>query len=813
MAQQELTTVLTVKIGGTERVLKTLGDAEKAAADLTAEIQKTQKGTKEYVRLNQQLEEVNEQLSAAGQNAKKSQGIFGKFRGAVGSVTKGFNGLRVAIAATGIGSLIQIVERLIAFFSQFDEVQQIVNRGMTALNVVFRKGFEILKALGGVVVAFLTNIKELPSALSKVGNEFSSLADDIVKADKAQQALNQVEREQVRLSVEIAELARKKEVAIKQADDTTRSYAARIESVNEAEEASLQIADKSLALQRKRVAALQTLTQEASNSLEKQQELADAEVKLQELEQQRDAFLAEANAKRRAIDDERIGKLLEIRATETESFILQRDQQQAALQAQADFQQALLADRTDANAELERIEIERNLARESARLADEKAERIFQDKLFALSLQRGVDRAKLEAEFTEARAVERQAALDAELAQERVFGQRRIVVAREQLRLRLEAERGLRQVELDEASRLAEEEANNLRLPIEQRLEALLRLRAVELERIESARAAALSERNLTREQIDLINAQADASIAALDRSADATERELVRMQGSLIARLFGVGSEEEIARTREALATLAQFGQDVLGSVLQGIAARNIMALEAQANAFAEQVALAEQASAESLGRVQALQDSLATADVSQRKRIIALIKDEQAAQRKADAEAEAARRKEREAKNRIAKAQRNADLTQAIVNGALAITQALASTPFPLTFAQVAAVVAANAAPVAAIASQPLPTFASGGFTGVDSTGQMPAGVVHTDEYVVPRPVLRLPQARGVVNYLESLRDKSFAQGGPTSGGEATNTPAAFGVMPPTQVEVVLTEVASGLTRLALAESKARL
>jgi hypothetical protein len=55
-------------------------------------------------------------------------------------------------------------------------------------------------------------------------------------------------------------------------------------------------------------------------------------------------------------------------------------------------------------------------------------------------------------------------------------------------------------------------------------------------------------------------------------------------------------------------------------------------------------------------------------------------------------------------------------------------------------------------------------------------DNTGFAIAGVVHEDEYVVPKWQLQDPQVAAVVQWLEARRMRGFADGGPTSAGVAT-------------------------------------
>ena len=126
--------------------------------------------------------------------------------------------------------------------------------------------------------------------------------------------------------------------------------------------------------------------------------------------------------------------------------------------------------------------------------------------------------------------------------------------------------------------------------------------------------------------------------------------------------------------------------------------------------------------------------------------------------------------------------KRKKRLDTAQAVINGALGITQSFAQLG-PIGGIAGAAIVALQTGlQVAAIQAQ---TFADGGFTGdgkgfgKDHTGHEVAGIVHKNEYVVPEKVLSTPEGSAMVNSLESMRVGSpsinklnrFVKGGFTS------------------------------------------
>ena len=111
--------------------------------------------------------------------------------------------------------------------------------------------------------------------------------------------------------------------------------------------------------------------------------------------------------------------------------------------------------------------------------------------------------------------------------------------------------------------------------------------------------------------------------------------------------------------------------------------------------------------------------------------------------------------------------KKRKQASIIQAIIDTALGVIKAL-----PNIFLA-AAVGVLGAAGIATIAAQPLPpkpeppAFAEGGYTG-DGNKYDVAGVVHAGEYVVPANVVRKNEAKGMLEALEGMRLRGYAEGG---------------------------------------------
>ena len=133
-----------------------------------------------------------------------------------------------------------------------------------------------------------------------------------------------------------------------------------------------------------------------------------------------------------------------------------------------------------------------------------------------------------------------------------------------------------------------------------------------------------------------------------------------------------------------------------------------------------------------------------------------------------------EALERKKAEREKAAARIRKAQAIKDAIINNALAITNIIATTP-KADFGVATGILiglygAIGATQVATIAAQE--TFADGGFTGdglfQDHTGHKVAGVVHDNEYVVPKWIVKSPKYAPMVNALEEVRTKGYADGG---------------------------------------------
>ncbi|SDM41025.1 phage tail tape measure protein [Pedobacter antarcticus] len=127
--------------------------------------------------------------------------------------------------------------------------------------------------------------------------------------------------------------------------------------------------------------------------------------------------------------------------------------------------------------------------------------------------------------------------------------------------------------------------------------------------------------------------------------------------------------------------------------------------------------------------------------------------------------------------------KAQQAADLAQAVVNGALAITKVLAQTGILSPFA-IPAIAAATAIQTAVIMATPAPQFAAGGFSDEDPEGFVGQSTLFKNsasgrpfeageagkEWIAPNWMVTSPRYANLINMLEVARKekRSYASGG---------------------------------------------
>lgn len=150
--------------------------------------------------------------------------------------------------------------------------------------------------------------------------------------------------------------------------------------------------------------------------------------------------------------------------------------------------------------------------------------------------------------------------------------------------------------------------------------------------------------------------------------------------------------------------------------------------------------------------------------------------------------------RTKDAKAKKEAAEKNRKLALFQAITNGAASVVKTLAEYAYPYNLIFAALDAAVVGAQISAIASEPIPAFAKGGFSN-NPSGYVNQPTVFTNsasgqpflageagsEYIVPSWMLDNPVIANTVDMMEGIRTRGYASGG--YNNLAPGTPAASG------------------------------
>ena len=277
---------------------------------------------KEYSKLEKNVQKYEKQV----EKAEKKQGDFGKtldkvtggaitkfknFTGGIKSATLGFKGLRAAIIATGIGALVIAVTSLAAAFTQSEEGQEKLQRGLAALGAVTKQimdafadlgesiinavtnPMESLKSLGDGIMKFISDpigtakeaFSDAKDAVTGFVEETISEVESIDEVTKARQKARRIERD---LQVERAKANRDiNDLRLKAEDREKFSAAERIELLRQAQKIEEDITNKEIAATKLLVEAQKEEMALGKNTIEDKDKLAELEAKLINLDTKR----------------------------------------------------------------------------------------------------------------------------------------------------------------------------------------------------------------------------------------------------------------------------------------------------------------------------------------------------------------------------------------------------------------------------------------------------------------------------------------------------------------------------------------------
>jgi DNA repair exonuclease SbcCD ATPase subunit len=273
---------------------------------------------KEYTKLEKKVQKYEKQV----EKAEKKQGDFGKtldkvtggavtkfkdFTSGIKSATLGFKGLKAALMATGIGALVVLLGSLTAAFTQSEEGQEKLQRGLAALGAVVKNTMDLLSDLGNTIISAFKVVgnavtgrfdklsestAELAVNVGKTGNAIKNFVKDTVsevkaidQVTKARQKARRIERD---LQVERAKANRDiNELRLKAEDRERFSASERIKMLREAQAIEEEITNKEIEATRLLVEAQKDEMALGKNTIEDKEKLAELEAKLINLDTKR----------------------------------------------------------------------------------------------------------------------------------------------------------------------------------------------------------------------------------------------------------------------------------------------------------------------------------------------------------------------------------------------------------------------------------------------------------------------------------------------------------------------------------------------
>lgn len=167
-----------------------------------------------------------------------------------------FKVLKVAIISTGIGALVIALGSLVSYFTKTQAGIEMASKAMAGLGAVINVIIDRFSKVGSAIVnLFSGNFKQaandMKGAFSGIGDEMSR---EIKLAVQLKDALNQIEKQEVTLSMRRAANKAQIEELKKISDDTTKSTNERMSAAQKAYELEKKDLDLQVQLQERRLA-------------------------------------------------------------------------------------------------------------------------------------------------------------------------------------------------------------------------------------------------------------------------------------------------------------------------------------------------------------------------------------------------------------------------------------------------------------------------------------------------------------------------------------------------------------------------------
>lgn len=384
--------------------------------------------------------------------------------------------LKVALISTGIGAIVVALGSLVAYLTKTQKGVEIVSKAMAALGAAVNVIIDRLAKLGGAIVKLFTG--DFTGALSDTKEAFSGIGDEIARETKLawelKDVLNQLEKQEIMLSMRRA--ANKAQITElkKIADDTTKSVQERKDAIEKAykleqEDLKLQteIAEKRLAntlgykeMNEEVRKLMEQIKQGSITADEMIGKLGLSESTINDLKEFREQFnslqeLSESSYQRQT---EQQNKLNSIRKEGTDAAKRQADKELTEIRKAEDELLKLVKDNRKRQSNEIELQYTRQIKDLQNRLATEKeltakARKAINEQIYALEEQKKMALQKLSDEELQKEIANRQKLIELQLESVKKGSDKELELKLEQLKIKRQAD--LSDIELTEEMKLA----------------------------------------------------------------------------------------------------------------------------------------------------------------------------------------------------------------------------------------------------------------------------------------------------------------------------------------------------------------------
>lgn len=384
--------------------------------------------------------------------------------------------LKVALISTGIGAIVVALGSLVAYLTKTQKGVEIVSKAMSALGAAVDVIIDRLAKLGGAIVKLFTG--DFTGALSDTKEAFSGIGDEIARETKLawelKDVLNQLEKQEIMLSMRRA--ANKAQITElkKIADDTTKSVQERKDAIEKAykleqEDLKLQteIAEKRLAntlgykeMNEEVRKLMEQIKQGSITADEMIGKLGLSESTINDLKEFREQFnslqeLSESSYQRQT---EQQNKLNSIRKEGTDAAKRQADKELTEIRKAEDELLKLVKDNRKRQSNEIELQYTRQIKDLQNRLTTEKeltakARKAINEQIYALEEQKKMALQKLSDEELQKEIANRQKLIELQLESVKKGSDKELELKLEQLKIKRQAD--LSDTELTEEMKLA----------------------------------------------------------------------------------------------------------------------------------------------------------------------------------------------------------------------------------------------------------------------------------------------------------------------------------------------------------------------